>query len=167
VPPAPVGAAPPAPVGAAPPAPVGAVPPAPVGAAPPAPVGARPNVTPAAGARPAAAKPADLDVCTLVTQPEAEAMLGAPVISHESNPAGCRYAAADGSSVGVDSAGGASAEYSKLMFETTHQVAPTVKDISGLGDKATTHWQATTHWTQALDPQARPMTLHNSVCVRP
>jgi hypothetical protein len=94
-------------------------------------------------------------------------MLGAPVISHESNPAGCRYAAADGSSVGVDSAGGASAEYSKLMFETTHQVAPTVKDISGLGDKATTHWQATTHWTQALDPQARPMTLHNSVCVRP
>jgi roadblock/LC7 domain-containing protein len=126
----------PAPVTGAAAAPVGVVPPAPVGAPPGAPAGARPNLTPATGARPAAAKPPDFDVCTLVTQPEAEAMLGAPVISHESNPGGCRYAAADGSSVGVDSAGGASAEYSKLMFDTTHQMAPTVKDISGLGDKA-------------------------------
>jgi dipeptidyl aminopeptidase/acylaminoacyl peptidase len=90
----------------------------------------------AAPAAPVVAKPGTLDVCTLVTQVEAEAMLGAPVTSNVNRPMACRYTGADGSTLGVDSAGGASADFSKLMFDTTHQGAPAVKDISGLGDKA-------------------------------
>lgn len=91
----------------------------------------------AAGSRAAAAQAAaQFDVCTLVTQVDAEAMLGAPVVSHESRQGACRYAAADGSTVGVDSPGSGNAAVSKIMFDSSRQMGPTVKDISGLGDAA-------------------------------
>ena len=63
-------------------------------------------------------------------------MLGAPVVATDNQPTACRYHAADGSSVGIDSAGGASATYSQLMFAASHDSGPGVTDIPGLGDKA-------------------------------
>jgi WD40 repeat protein len=91
----------------------------------------------AAGSRAAAAQAAaQFDVCTLVTQVDAEAMLGAPVVSHESRQGACRYAAADGSTVGVDSPGSGNAAVSKVMFDSSREMGPTVKYISGLGDAA-------------------------------
>jgi hypothetical protein len=71
-----------------------------------------------------------------VTQGEAEALLGTPVIQTNNRPTNCAYVAADGSSLTIDSAGGASADYSKLMFNTSHAAGETVTDIAGLGDKA-------------------------------
>jgi hypothetical protein len=109
---------------------------APAGAAPPAPAASRPNLTPPAGGGPAGAKPAGFDACTLVTQAEAEAVLGAPVVTTDNRPTACRYHAADGSSLGIDSAGGASAAYSQLMFTASHDIGSGITDIPGLGDKA-------------------------------
>ncbi|HLZ30940.1 MAG TPA: hypothetical protein VKV73_26785 [Chloroflexota bacterium] len=97
----------------------------------------KPAAVAAAAAAPQRAAPtAGFDACTLVTQAEAEAMLGAPVVASENRPTACRYRAADGSSVGIDSAGGASATYSQLMFTTSHAGGPGITDIPGLGDKA-------------------------------
>jgi WD40 repeat protein len=109
---------------------------APAGAAPAAPAASRPNLTPPAGGGPAGAKPAGFDACTLVTQAEAEAVLGAPVVTTDNRPTACRYHAADGSSLGIDSAGGASAAYSQLMFTASHDIGSGITDIPGLGDKA-------------------------------
>jgi WD40 repeat protein len=96
---------------------------------------------PTASSRPASSRPPGagataFDACTLVTTTEAEALLGAPVVQTDNRPTSCKYIAADGSSVVIDSAGGASAEYSTLMFNTSHSIGGTVKDIPGLGDKA-------------------------------
>jgi WD domain, G-beta repeat len=109
---------------------------APAGVAQAAPAVARPNLTPPAGGRSTGARPPAFDACTLVTKAEAEALLGAPVLTTENQPAACRYVAADGSSVGIDSAGGASAEYSQLMFNMGHDIGSAVTDIPGVGDKA-------------------------------
>jgi WD40 repeat protein len=108
----------------------------PAGAAPTAPAAERSNPTPAVGGRPTGARPAGFDACTLVTKAEAEALLGAPVLTTDNQPTACQYRAADGSSVGIDSAGGASAEYSQLMFKMGHDIGSGVTDIPGLGDKA-------------------------------
>ena len=59
-----------------------------------------------------------------------------PVIQTNNRPTNCKYVGADGSSITIDSASGASADYSKLMFETSHAAGEPVTDITGLGDKA-------------------------------
>jgi WD40 repeat protein len=110
---------------------------APAGAPPASQVQTQPNpAVSASSSRSAGAGVAAFDACTLVTTTEAEALLGAPVVQTNNRPTSCNYVAADGSSVAIDSAGGASAEYSTLLFNTSHAIGGTVKDIPGLGDKA-------------------------------
>ncbi|HEY8745726.1 MAG TPA: hypothetical protein VIU62_21785, partial [Chloroflexota bacterium] len=67
----------------------------------------------------------------LVTQVEAEAILGAPVIKTENRELACRYEAADGSDFGIDSYGTGAGKFFFTAFHTGD-----VKDIAGVGDKA-------------------------------
>jgi WD40 repeat protein len=90
-----------------------------------------PARTGAGAAKPTAAQAGGLDVCTLVTQPEAEAILGAPVVKTENRELACRYGAADGSHVGIDSYGTGAGKFYFTAFHTGD-----VKDVAGVGDKA-------------------------------
>jgi WD40 repeat protein len=87
--------------------------------------------TDAGAPKPSTAPAGKLDVCKLVTQAEAEAILGAPVTKTESRELACRYEAADGSEVGIDSYGTGAGKFFFTAFHTGD-----VKDIAGVGDKA-------------------------------
>ena len=87
--------------------------------------------TDAGAPKPSTAPAGKLDVCKLVTQAEAEAILGAPVTKTESRELACRYEAADGSDFGIDSYGTGAGKFFFTAFHTGD-----VKDIAGVGDKA-------------------------------